>query len=403
MVDLNETKPVIETSAGEEPHEVTRRTLEQRIHQQQLLSQLGVIALQGPSMDQLLAETVRLTAEGLRAKFCKVMEYIPAENRLLVRAGIGWDPGIVGVASVGADLDSPAGFALRTGRPVISNHLENEERFKTPELLARHGIRRAMNVILQGDGKPFGVLEVDSQSDEEFVENDLAYLQGAANILGMALERERRERQLKTALERQQFLMKEMNHRVKNSLSIVASILRLQARELDSRELTGKLEETAHRIAAIARAHERLYRNDVENLDLGTYIEEICKDLQASVYPCTVHVKAQHGIQIRTDSAVSVAVVIVELITNCVKHAYSSRIPGKIWVKIERDAGSISISVRDEGTGPSPDFDPHKVRGLGMRIVLNFINQLDGKVAFARHSPGSEFKISIPVASLAAA
>ena len=152
-----------------------------------------------------------------------MLEYLPAENRFLVRAGVGWEPGVVGVASIGADLASPAGFALKTGRPVISNHLEIEERFRTPELLVRHGIHRAMNVILQGDGRPFGVLEVDSRSDDEFVEHDLAFLQGAANILGMAIERERHERNLKAALERHQFLIGEMNHRVKNSLALVAA------------------------------------------------------------------------------------------------------------------------------------------------------------------------------------
>jgi len=71
----------------------------------------------------MLDHTARVTAEGLAAEYCKVMEYIPAENRLLVRAGVGWDEGVVGVASVGADLESPAGYALRTGKPVISNHL----------------------------------------------------------------------------------------------------------------------------------------------------------------------------------------------------------------------------------------------------------------------------------------
>jgi GAF domain-containing protein len=122
----------------------------------------------------------------------------------LVTAGVGWGPDVVGVATVGADIESPAGYALRTGKPVISNHLENEERFRTPELLVRHGIRRAMNVILQGDGSPYGVLEVDSRSEGEFSENDITFLQGAANILGMAIERQRYERQLKTALDRHQ-------------------------------------------------------------------------------------------------------------------------------------------------------------------------------------------------------
>ncbi len=73
--------------------------------------------------------------------------------------------------------------------PVISNHLGNEERFRTPEILRQHGIHRAMNVILQGDGRPFGVLEVDSRSEDEFIENDLAFLQGTANLLGMAFSR----------------------------------------------------------------------------------------------------------------------------------------------------------------------------------------------------------------------
>jgi GAF domain-containing protein len=185
--------------------------LERRIRQQKLIAELGVTALQaGLSFNQLLNEAARLTAEGMQAEFCKVLEHIPEKRCFLVRAGVGWEPGIVGEATIGDDLSSPAGFALRTGLPVISNHLESEERFLTPELLVRIGIRRAMNVILQGEGKPFGVLEVDSRSEQEFGANDFAFLQGAANVLGMAIERERNERNLKAALERQQVLLKEI-------------------------------------------------------------------------------------------------------------------------------------------------------------------------------------------------
>ena len=151
----------------------------------------------------------------------------------------------VRVASVGADLESPAGFALHTGKPVISNHLENEQRFRTPELLLKHGIRRAMNVILQGDGSPYGVLEVDSRSEGEFSERDIAFLQGAANILGMAIERERYERQLKAALERQQILTNEISHRVKNSLQIASSMLHLHASTTDDDVLRAHLTEAS--------------------------------------------------------------------------------------------------------------------------------------------------------------
>src|SRR5690349_17280984 len=184
-------EPVVERRPGDNPPaDITERSLRLRIRQQEILAELGVLALQGTKFIDLLNHTARLTAEGLQADYCKVLEYIPAENRLLVRAGVGWDEGVVGSASVGADLASPAGYALHTGKPVISNHLENEQRFRTPELLVEHGIRRAMNVILQGDGKPFGVLEVDSQSEGEFSEYDIAFLQGVANILGMAIEQQ---------------------------------------------------------------------------------------------------------------------------------------------------------------------------------------------------------------------
>ena len=142
-----------------------RRTesLSARLLQQQLLAEVGVLALKGTPIPELMQRTAALVAEGLDAGFAKVAEYLPAENRLLVRGGVGWEPGTVGSATLGADLESPAGFALRTGQPVISNHLEGERRFRTPDLLIRHGIRRAVNVIIQGEGRPFGVLEADKR------------------------------------------------------------------------------------------------------------------------------------------------------------------------------------------------------------------------------------------------
>src|SRR3984885_347901 len=240
----DQKEPVVEpTPSDDRPDDQISRALRQRIRQQELLAELGVLALQRTSFIGMLDHTARMTAEGLGAEYCKVLEYVPAENRLLVRAGVGWEEGIVGSASVGADLASPAGYALRTGQPVISNHLENEQRFRTPELLVQHGIRRAMNVILQGDGSPFGVLEVDSKSEGEFSTNDIAFLQGAANILGMAIEQQQYQRKLQAALDRHQMLLKEVNHRVKNSLQVVSSMLQLQAHSVGDPGLSERFKE----------------------------------------------------------------------------------------------------------------------------------------------------------------
>jgi two-component sensor histidine kinase len=394
--------PVVESKSANLATDAILHALHQRVRQQEILAELGVGALQGPGFEQLLAETARLTAEGLRTEFCKVLEYLPTENRFLVRAGVGWEPGVVGVATIGADLASPAGFALKTGRPVISNHLENEERFRTPELLVQHDVHRAMNVILQGDGRPFGVLEVDSRSDDEFVEHDLAFLQGAANILGMAIERERHERNLKAALERHQFLIGEMNHRVKNSLALVASMLRLQAREDSDPGFARQLEDATLRVAAIARVHEQLYQtSDIERFDVGRYIEAICKDLSASFAQCEVEVEAQSGIVISADRAISSALVVNELVSNAAKHAYRGEGAGRVWVKVARTSvDNFSIAVRDEGAGLPAGFDfGRRGAGLGARMVRTLAEQLNASLEIVPRNPGAEFILTAPLAT----
>src|SRR5436190_19671447 len=328
-------KPVIEPGANEDDKSTTH-PLHVRIRQQEILADLGVLALQGRPFLELLNETARLTAEGMESEFCKVLEYIRAQNRLLVRAGVGWHDGIVGVATIGADLESPSGFALRTGKPVISNHLENEERFRTPELLAEHGIRRAMNVILQGDGSPYGVLEVDSRSEGEFSEHDVAFLQGAANILGMAIEQQQSQRKLQAALERHQLLLKEVNHRVKNSLQVVASMLHLQANAAGS-ELGESLNEAASRISTVGRAYDRLaYAADYEKIDLITYLKEVLKDLEPAVSPNIIHFEAPPNISVLADRAILIGLVINELVSNAGKYAYPDRAGGPIWVTVAK-------------------------------------------------------------------
>jgi two-component sensor histidine kinase len=402
MPSTDRPAPPLEEKSASAASDLTVRALHQRIRQQEILAELGVGALQGAGFEQLLTDTARLTAEGLRTEFCKVLEYIPAENRFLVRAGVGWDPGVVGVASVGADLASPAGFALKTGQPVISNHLDAEERFRTPELLVRHGIHRAMNVILQGDGRPFGVLEVDSRSDDMFVEHDLAFLQGAANILGMAIERERHERNLQAAVERHQFLIKEMNHRVKNSLALVVSMLRLQVRENSEPEFTQYLEDATRRVGAIARVHEQLYQSsDIERFDVGRYIEAICKDLGASFSHREILVQVQPGIIISADRAISSALIVNELVSNAAKHAYRGDGAGRIWVNVATtsDGSLFSISVRDEGSGLPEGFEIDNGKGLGARMIRSLAEQLNASLAVVPRHPGVEFTLTTPVTS----
>jgi two-component sensor histidine kinase len=392
-------EPVNEQAPSRHGKNDDATALQHRIRQQEILAELGVVALQGASFDKLTGDTARLAAEGLHAEFCKVLEYLPSKNRFLVRAGVGWEPGIVGVATIGADLASPAGFALRTGKPVISNHLENEQRFRTPELLLEYGIHRAMNVILQGDRSPYGVLEVDSRYENEFVEQDLSFLQGAANILGMAIERERNEQSLKAALARQQVLLREVTHRVKNSLAIVASMLKLQAGEVQDAALTRVLEEASFRVSAVAKAHERIhYGSDAKRLDLGTYLTHVCEDVETSLPYSNVVVTAEPSIIILTDRAIPLALIVNELIMNAAKYAYEGQAAGKVEVRLVRLGNNeIELSLRDGGRGLPADFDLRRPSGLGMRIVQALCQQLDATLSVLRLDPGTVFTLSMAI------
>ena len=379
--------------AGSQGPDVTRHALELRIRQQENLAKISVLALQGEPFPDLIEQAVRLTAEGLEAEFCKIMEYIPDENALIVRAGVGWDPGIIGNAKLRADLDSPAGYALRTGKSVISNHLENEQRFRTPELLLSYGIHRAINVILQGDRSAYGVLEVDSRSAGEFTEYDLTFLQGVANILGMAIERQRMEQDLRSAVDRHKVLLTELNHRVKNSLQLVVTTLRLQQAATSDADAQKALSEASNRVMAIARAHENLYQNaSVERIELGPYLSEVCSDIRKSASPCGIDIDAVNGVFVQLDRAIPIALIANEFVTNAIKHGYPKDSPNcRVWIRLDQDQDGVFISVRDAGVGLSQGFDLAASKGLGTHIVRALAKQIDAEIEVHDAKPGAEF------------
>ena len=166
-----------------------------RLRQQRVLADFGLYAeLSRPG--RAADAATRLCANGLITRYCKVLEYLPEQNRFLVRAGVGWHDGVVGHATIGADLESPAGFAFKTARSVISNHLQSESRFRTPQLLAdRRQARHQRHDLGRGGTLPFGILEADSAQEGRFEEADLAFMQGFANLLGVAIERHRADQQ----------------------------------------------------------------------------------------------------------------------------------------------------------------------------------------------------------------
>ena len=414
QTDQTEVEPSPEPARGPAPPD-----LDYRLRQQAILSEFGVEALRGTDVDHLLQRAAELCAQGMGAEFCKALEYRPGADTLLVRAGVGWAPDVIGRARIGADLASPAGFALKTGRPVISNHLADETRFRTPQLMADHGIRRAINVLIENRDGAFGVLEVDDTREGMFEEADIAFMQGFANLLGGAIERQRTESLLRAALARQDLLAREMSHRVKNSLAIVASLLALQARAAEAEPaVQAALTDARSRVEAIAGVHDQLWRqgdgtgdrtgdradDDGQavpgELDLAPFLEKLVANLASGApdrrLACTA---APH--RISADRAIPIGLLVNELVTNALKYAYPPETHpqgGEIRVTAGHQPGGLVVEVADDGVGLPAGFEIGRAsKSLGMRVVGSLTRQLGGNLTIPARDKGACFRLEVPM------
>lgn len=163
----------------------------QLLRQQTILAQFGELALRSDSLDEILTEACRLVGEAFGTDLTKVVELQPDGKTLLVRAGIGWKDGVVGVATIEAKENTSEGYALKTGEPMISPDIDQETRFEYAPFLIENGAKAVVNVIIIGgkDRPPFGILQVDSRKPRQFDDNDIAFLRSYANLLAATVDR----------------------------------------------------------------------------------------------------------------------------------------------------------------------------------------------------------------------
>jgi len=161
------------------------------LRQQATLANFGEFALRADDLDKVLHEACRLLGDALHTDLAKVMELQEDGVTLLVRAGVGWPPGIVGKATARAEKGSSEGYALQTGNPAASSNIDTEDRFTYAEFVKQAGVKALVNVVIIGaeDKPPYGILQVDSRHPREFTEGDINFLRTYANLLAAAVDR----------------------------------------------------------------------------------------------------------------------------------------------------------------------------------------------------------------------
>jgi len=179
---------------------VAEEELRARVRQQEATGRLGLVALSGTSLSDLMDEAVDVVAEVLSVEYSKILELVDDGTALLLRAGAGWKEGFVGTTIIGTNLQSQAGYALISAGPVVVEDLRTENRFEDSELLRKHEVVSGLSTTIHVNGRAYGVLSAHTKERRLFTEDEILFLQEVAEVLGAAIERKRAERDKESLL-----------------------------------------------------------------------------------------------------------------------------------------------------------------------------------------------------------
>ncbi|PWE52230.1 phytochrome [Metarhizobium album] len=202
-------------------------------------------------------------------------------------------------------------------------------------------------------------------------------------------------RENESLLRQKDYLLKEVNHRVQNSLQLVSAFLRLQAKDAKSPEAKDSLDEAQKRLNAVALVHRRLYQDDsVEIVDLSHYIETLVSDMLSGMdgtwrRELTLDLAP---VLIATDKAVNVGLVLTELVINAQKYAYDGN-PGPLVVKLEQHRGTFRLIVADRGEGKANSG----AAGFGSRMLRAIVERLQGNLDEENNLPGLRVVLTAPI------
>jgi two-component sensor histidine kinase len=365
------------------------------LQQRAELADFGRRAAEGADLDQLLSDAAEEAARSLGVSYVKVLEYLPDEKSLLVRAGVGWGEGVVGQARIGADIASPAGYALQTGQPVIANDLDKEERFRIPDLLREHGVKSAVNVIIKSKQHIFGVLEADSRRPQVFSQDDVKFLQAYATILSFAIDQARLVGINAALADEKNMLLRELGHRVRNNNQQLISLINLQLGTVTNIEARDNLEKIAHRIQALTSVNQQLESSGRAHLvDLGQYLLAITGSLFNFRGESATEVKLETKIaqvEIATERAQALGLIVNEFLTNSFKHAFRDR-GGVLSVRLSHDDRVATLALADDGPGMPDELET----GLGMKLIDLLCRQIDAEAAWQNDS-GTRLTLQLPI------
>jgi signal transduction histidine kinase len=355
--------------------EITQREraqeeLAKRAQQQAAIANLGQRALTIGNLSSLLNEAVTAIAETLGVEICSALELLPSADAFLVKAGVGWAPGLVGSLKILAGTNSPAGYTLLRNEPVVFGDLEHETRFEAPPELSSRGIVSGAVVTIAGRDRPFGALHALSTRRRVFTGDDLHFLQSVANIVATTIQRQAFEKDILEISEHEQRRIgQDLHDDLCQRLAGIALRCDLLQQNLAA---TSKAESAgAAKIARELRAaitHTRMLAHGLSPTPLGAHgvasgLEELASSM-TELFRVSCRFECEAPVLIENDiAATHLYRIAQEAISNAITHGKSKN----IIVRLSARGGKTTLIIEDDGIGFPGSPEPGA--GMGLRIM----------------------------------
>lgn len=210
-------------------------------------------------------------------------------------------------------------------------------------------------------------------------------------------ERKKAQESIRSNLKEKETLLAEIHHRVKNNLAVVASLMQLQAMESDSPELQDELIESVLRIKSMASIHEHLYKAEIfSKLDLAGNLKSLVRDvIDTMQYSSDISLKFDcDEVYLNINQAIPCSLILNEVITNIIKHAFKELEKGEISLQLHQDEKDmVAIKVQDNGRGLPEGFDQNELSTLGMQLIKTLSAQLSAEYRYESLEKGTEFTL----------
>jgi two-component system, sensor histidine kinase PdtaS len=348
-------------------------------------------ALGSDDLGALLQHATECVSQGTGVARTKVLRYRGETADLLMVAGVGWKPGVVGKATLPTGMRSPPGRTVETGASVRIDDLPHNPDFDHSDLLRDHGICSLINVPIAVDGAVWGVLEIDSTEVHHFDNEDENFLSGFAEIIGRAIENQSRKHEaadaratLSIELREREVLFNELLHRTANQLMGITGLLEIARRRVVDQAAAMEFEKIVDRIAAVSISNEQLSLSQIErHISLGNYLVRVCEGMTRPDTVAITHNVQEAEVPLRI--AVRLGLVANELVTNAVKHAFGASV-GRITVTFRIDGDDGVLIVADDGHGI---IARNRKGGSGTTLVASLVEQIGGTMTVASGGSGT--------------